>query len=74
MYKLKVIPIGSFLGVVLPQAVLDKLRVKKGDVVYLTEAPDGFRVTPISAEFAEQMEAAEEVTGEDRDILRALAK
>jgi putative addiction module antidote len=74
MYKLKVIPIGSFLGVVLPQAVLDKLRVKKGDVVYLTEAPDGFRVTPISAEFAEQMEAAEEVTREDRDILRALAK
>ena len=73
MYKLKVIPIGIFLGVVLPQAVLDKLRVKKGDV-YLTEAPDGFRVTPISAEFAEQMEAAEEVTREDRDILRALAK
>ena len=40
----------------------------------MTEAPDGFRVRPFSAEFAEQMEAAEEVTREDRDILRAPAK
>jgi putative addiction module antidote len=74
MYKLKVTTIGSSVGVVLPKAVLDKLRVKRGDAVYLTEAPDGFRVTPFSAEFAEQMEAAEEVMREDRDVLRALAK
>jgi putative addiction module antidote len=73
MYKLKVTTIGSFLGVVLPQAVLDKLRVKRGDVVCLTEAPDGFRVTPFSPTFAEQMEAAEEAMREDRDVLRALA-
>jgi hypothetical protein len=29
MYKLKVTTIGSFLGVVLPQAVLDKLEEDK---------------------------------------------
>lgn len=74
MYKLKITTIGSSVGVVLPKAVLDKLHVKKGDAVYLTEAPDGFRVTPFSNEFSQQMEAAEEVMREDRDVLRALAK
>jgi putative addiction module antidote len=74
MYKLKITTIGSSVGVVLPKAILDKLHVKKGDVVYFTEAPDGFRVTPFSSEFGQQMEAAEEVMREDRDVLRALAK
>jgi putative addiction module antidote len=74
MFKLKITTVGSSVGVVLPKAVLDKLHVKKGDVVYFTEAPDGFRITPFNEEFAEQMEAAEEVMREDRDVLRALAK
>jgi antitoxin component of MazEF toxin-antitoxin module len=38
MYKLKITTIGSSVGVVLPKAVLDKLHVKKGDAVYLTES------------------------------------
>jgi putative addiction module antidote len=74
MYKLKITTIGSSVGVVLPKAVLDKLHVKKGDAVYFTEAPDGFRVTPFSAEFAETMSAAEDIMRENREALRRLAK
>jgi hypothetical protein len=43
--------------------------------LYLTEAPDGsYRLTPFDPNFARQMELAEEIMREDREILRALAK
>jgi hypothetical protein len=55
--------------------VLARLRVKKGDTLYLTEAPDGaFRLTPYDPDFARQMELAEEIMHDDREVLRALAK
>ena len=74
MYQLKVTTVGSSTGVILPKHVLEKLRVGKGDMLCLTETPDGFKITPYDAEFARQMEAAEKVMREDRDVLRALAK
>jgi putative addiction module antidote len=72
---LKLIPIGNSTGAIIPKDVLDRLRVSQGDQLYLTEAPDGsFRLSPYDPEFARQMELAEEIMREDRDILRALAK
>ena len=72
---LKLIPIGNSTGTILPKDVLARLRVEQGDQLYLTEAPDGsFRLSAYDPEFARQMEAAEEIMREDRDILRALAK
>jgi putative addiction module antidote len=74
MIALKITTVGNSAGVVLPREVLARLKVQKGDTVYLVETPDGFRITPYDEEFARQMEAAERVMREDRDILRALAK
>ena len=74
MPTLKVIQIGNSLGVVLPKEAVARLRVGKGDAVYLTETADGFRITPHDPEFARQMEAAEEVSKRRRNALRALAK
>jgi putative addiction module antidote len=72
---LKLIPIGNSTGAILPKDVLARLRVEQGDQLYLTEAPDGtYRISAYDPEFAGQMEAAEEIMREDRDILRALAK
>jgi hypothetical protein len=49
--------------------------VKKGDVVYLTEAPDGgYRLTAHNPDFERQMKLAEEIMHDDREILRALAR
>ena len=73
MYQLKITTVGSSAGVILPKHVLEKLRVGKGDVLCLTETPDGFKITPYSKEFAEVMEAAETIMRENRDALRALA-
>ena len=66
--------IGNSAGVILPKEVLAKLRVGKGDDVFFTETPEGILITPYDAEFAEQMDAAEIVMREDRDVLKILAK
>ena len=74
MPKLKITTIGASAGLILNKEVLTRLRVKKGDSLYLTEAPGGFRVTPYDPEFERQITAAEEIMHEDRDVLRALSK
>jgi putative addiction module antidote len=71
---LKITKIGNSAGVVLPKDVLALLRVGPGDVLHLTEAPDGVRLTAHDPDFAADMEMAEEIMREDRRILRALAK
>jgi len=72
--KLKLNRIGNSVGVILPKDVLAKLRVREGDALYLTEAPDGYRISQYDPEFARQMEVAEEVMRRRRDALRELAK
>jgi putative addiction module antidote len=74
MPKLKITTIGASAGLILNKEVMAHLRVKKGDSLYLTEAPGGFRVTPYDPEFERQITAAEEIMHEDRDVLRALSK
>jgi len=72
--KLKVTTVGSSSGVVLPKEVLTKLRVVKGDFIFLTESPDGFRITPYDPEFEEDMALARQVMRRRRDLLHELAK
>ncbi|MEX0814165.1 MAG: AbrB/MazE/SpoVT family DNA-binding domain-containing protein [Dongiaceae bacterium] len=74
MIALKLTTVGSSTGFIVPKEVLTRLKLKKGDVLYLTETPDGYRLTPYNPEFARQMELAERIMQEDRDVLRALAK
>jgi putative addiction module antidote len=75
MLAFKVTTVGSSVGFILPKAAQERMKVAKGDVLYLTEAPDGvYRLTPYSPDFERQMTLAETIMREDRDILRALAK
>lgn len=74
MIALKIRKLGNSMGVVLPKEVLSHLHVEQGDTIFLTESPDGFLITPYDLEFARQMEIAQKVMRENRDILRALAK
>jgi putative addiction module antidote len=74
MTKLKITTIGSSAGVVLPKEILARLRVAKGDTIFLTESPEGFRITPYDPEFAEQMNVARKFMRKHRDALRELAK
>jgi putative addiction module antidote len=74
MTKLKLTAIGNSAGVVLPKEVLARLKLDKGDTVYLTEAPDGYRLTPYNPEFEQQMETARKIMKRRRAVLRELAK
>ena len=42
MLALKITQIGNSVGIVLPKEAVSRLKVEKGDVVYLTEAADGY--------------------------------
>lgn len=70
----KIAKIGNSAGIVLPKELLARLRVGVGDTLYVTESPDGIRITAADPDFADKMAAAERVMREDRDILRELAK
>jgi len=71
---LKITKFGNSAGVILPKELLAKLRAEVGDSIFLTEMPDGFRITAHDPEFERQMAVAERIMREDRDILRALAQ
>ncbi len=74
MTTLKLTKIGNSVGVILPKEILARLNADAGDLLYLTESPDGFRVTPYDPDFAQQMSSAERTMKKRRAVLRELAK
>jgi putative addiction module antidote len=72
--KLKIRGVGNSAGIVIPKHLLTRLRLAKGDTVFLTEAPDGFRITCGDPEFEEDMTLAQRVMKKRRDALRDLSK
>jgi putative addiction module antidote len=72
--ELKVRKVGNSLGVVLPKEALAMLKVEEGQALYLSEAPDGYRVTAGNAEFARQMAVAAGLPRHYRNALGELAK
>lgn len=74
MLTVKITTVGASAGIILTKEAMARLRVKKGDTLFLTEAEDGsYRLTPYDPEFARQMAHAEKIMHRDREILRALA-
>jgi len=74
MTALKLTQIGNSVGVILPKEILVRLKLEKGDTVFVTDAVDGIKLTPYDAAFEAQMTAAREVMKTRRQVLRELAK
>lgn len=74
MSALKLTQIGNSVGVILPKEVLARLKLVKGDTVYLTEAANGVNLTAYNPEFEVQMTEARRIMKKRRDVLRELAK
>ena len=74
MLKVKVTPIGNSMGILLPKEALSKMKVSKGDALYLVESPEGFTLTPYQDDFESQIEAAESIMKRYRNTLHELAK
>lgn len=71
---LKLTTVGNSIGVVLPKELLSKLRVDKGDTLYVVETTDGIELTAYRPDFATQMDAAETIMRKNKDVLRKLAR
>jgi putative addiction module antidote len=74
MLTLKLTAVGNSVGATFSKEVLSRLKVGKGDILYLTESPDGFRLTPYNPHFEAQMTAARAIMRKRRNALRELAK
>jgi putative addiction module antidote len=70
----KILTIGSSAGVVLTKEIMARLKVQKGDTLYISETPNGIELTPYDQDFAEEMEAGRKVMRKHRDVLRKLAQ
>ena len=75
MVELKVRKFGNSLGVVLPREVVDRLRTKDGEPLFLIEGPDDtYKLTPYDPAFAEKLAQAEKIIDRYRNTLHVLAK
>lgn len=74
MQTVKLTQIGNSYGVILPKEVVARLKVQKGDTLFITESPEGCVITPYDPALAEQLEAGREFMREYRDTFHQLAK
>ena len=74
MIQLKVTQVGNSTGVVLPKEALARLKVRKGDSVFLVESSEGYVLTAYDPDLAEELRVAGEGARDYRNALRELAK
>ena len=74
MHTLKLTQIGNSVGAIFPKELLAQMRLEKGDEFYVTQAPDGLRITVHNPEFEEQMRVSRVIMKERRAVLHELAK
>ena len=72
--ELKLRKVGNSIALIVPKHMREKMGVKEGDAVYLTETPDGYQISPYDPEFSRQMELAKKGMKKYRNTLRELAK
>jgi putative addiction module antidote len=73
MTTLKIRKVGNSLGTTFPKEVLQQLNVEEGDTVYVTQMPDGIKLTAYDPNFAKAMEAYRTVSHKYKNALRELA-
>lgn len=74
MTKLKITSIGNSAGIILPKELLEKLRVSKGDTLHVTETSNGVNLSAFDEKVDEQMEMAQRIMRENRNLLKKLAE
>ena len=74
MSAVKLTQIGNSVGVILPKEVLARLKVEKGDTLFLIDAANGITLSAYSPEFEAQMTAARRIMKKRRAVLHELAK
>jgi len=70
----KVTTIGNSAGIILSKEILERLRVSKGDILTVTETPDGVQLSTYEEKVARQLEISERIMKDNRNMLRKLAQ
>ena len=74
MTALKLTQIGNSVGVILPKELLARLKVEKGDTLFVTDSSAGITLTPYDPDLAAEVERGREFMREFRDTFHELAK
>jgi putative addiction module antidote len=74
MNILKIIQTGNSLGVILPEEFLAKMKLEKGDELYVTESPLGISLSKNNQDLNKQLELGRELMREYPDTFKALAE
>jgi putative addiction module antidote len=73
--KIEIKKIGNSDGLILPRELMQRLDLKRGQQLHVTElAGGGFQVLPYDPDFERTMKIADQVMDEYRDTLAELAK
>jgi putative addiction module antidote len=73
--KLEIKKIGNSDGLLLPKELMQRLDLKRGQELHVTElAGGGLQLMPYDPDFEETMQIADQTMDQYRDTLAALAK
>ena len=73
--KIEIKKIGNSDALILPKELMQRLDLKRGQVLHVTElAGGGLQLLPYDPDFEKTIEIADEVMDEYRDALAVLAK
>jgi putative addiction module antidote len=73
--KIEIKKIGNSDGLLLPRELMQRLDLKRGQELHITElAGGGFQAMPYDPDFEKTMELADQTMDEYKDTLAALAK
>ena len=74
MSALKLTQIGNSVGVIFPKELLARLKLEKGDSLFVSEAANGFVLSTYDPEFEQQLTEARRIMKNRRAVLHELAK
>jgi putative addiction module antidote len=73
--KIEIKKIGNSDGLLLPRELMQRLDLKRGQELHITElAGGGFQAMPYDPDFEKTMEIADQIMDKYKDTLAALAK
>ena len=72
--SIEVTAVGDAAAIILPKDLLDRLRLRAGDRLQLSELADGIAFTRAGLTFADKVDLAEKIMDKRASLLRRLAE
>lgn len=70
----KITKVGNSSALILSKEIMERFNLAQGDVIGISEAPNGFLVTPYDEKKSRQLDAAREIMRKNRNMLKKLAE